>query len=694
MVRCQGFQPPLKPMSAPTLHDAILASLPRFSSIDPTALGAGIKALIADNEAALVQLLASDKEPTWESYCAPLEELNDRLNRAWSPVRHLHSVADSEALRAAYNEVLPEVVRYGTALLQNDRLCQAWRKLADSPAGSSLSAARKTVVSHALRDFRLGGIALDDTRRARFMEIQQRLNHLGTKFEEHVLDATRAWTWHTTDADRLRGLPPHLLHLAAQNAAERNLEGWVMTLDLPCYMAAMMYGEDRELRAALYEAYCTRASALGPNAGLFDNGPLINEMLQLRHELAELVGFENYAAYSLATKMAPSVPRVIEFLRDLAARSKPQAELEMTSLREFAREHLGLEPLEAWDVAFASERLRQHAFDISQEALRPYFPVQRVIEGLFSIVSRLFGVRFERVDGVDTWHPDVQVHRILDAEGDTLRGLFYLDLYARPGKRGGAWMDECLVRRQTATGLQHPVAYLTCNFTPPVTGQPSLLTHEEVITLFHEFGHGLHHMLTRVDEAAVSGINGVAWDAVELPSQFLENWCWEQEALALLAAHHETGAPLPAALFERMRAARNFQSGMKMLRQLEFALFDFQLHARPPLGLDVQALLDGVRREVAVVMPPAWNRFQNGFTHIFGGGYAAGYYSYKWAEVLAADAYSRFEEEGVFSARAGRDFLEHILERGGSDDAMALFRRFRGRDPSPEALLRHSGLLG
>ena len=681
-------------MPAPSPNDLLNASLPHFSSIDPAALASSIKTLIADNEAALSRLLDSATEPTWESLCAPLEELTDRLNRAWSPVRHLHSVADTEALRAAYNEVLPEVVRYGTALLQNDRLCQAWRRLADSPAAAALSPARKTVVSHALRDFRLGGIELDAASRARFMEVQQRLNQLGTNFEEHVLDATRAWTWHTTEAGRLRGLPPHLLHLAAQNASERKLEGWVLTLDLPCYLAAMMYAEDRELRAALYEAYSTRASSLGPNAGQFDNGPLIDEMLQLRHELAGLVGFETYAAYSLATKMAPSVPRVIEFLKDLAARSKPQAELEMANLRDFAREHLGLAPLEAWDVAFASERLRQHAFDISQEALRPYFPVGRVLDGLFAIVSRLFDVRFEQVPGIDTWHPDVQVHRIVDAADGAPRGLFYLDLYARAGKRGGAWMDECLVRRKTASGLQYPVAYLTCNFTPPVTGQPSLLTHDEVITLFHEFGHGLHHMLTRVEEAAVSGINGVAWDAVELPSQFLENWCWEEEALALLAAHHQTGEPLPAALFERMRAAKNFQSGMKMLRQLEFALFDFELHARPAAGLDVQALLDGVRAEVAVVRPPAWNRFQNGFTHIFGGGYAAGYYSYKWAEVLAADAYSRFEEEGVFSVRAGRDFLEHILERGGSDDAMALFRRFRGRDPSPEALLRHSGLLG
>ena len=680
-------------MNAPAVEPALPRGLPDFSHLDPATLDASIRALLADNEASIEALLAAADAPTWDSFCAPLEALNDRIQRAWSPVRHLHSVADTEALRAAYNAVLPEVVRYGTALLQNDRLCQAWRRLQDSPAAATLTPARRTVIEHALRDFRLGGIELDPARRARFMELQQRLNQLGTRFEEHVLDATRAWTWHTTDENRLRGLPPHLHHLAAQNAAERQLEGWVLTLDLPCYQAAMLYAEDRELRATLYEAYSTRASELGPNAGQFDNGPVIAEILALRHELARLVGFDNFAEYSLATKMAPSVAGVLTFLRDLAARSRPHAERDMAELRAFARATLGLEQLEAWDVAFASERLRQQAYSISQEQIRPYFPVVRVLEGLFTIIERLFGVRVEVVSGVDTWHPDVRVHRLVERDSGALRGLFYLDLFARTGKRGGAWMDECLVRRQTAQGLQHPVAYLTCNFTPPVAGQPSLLTHEEVITLFHEFGHGLHHMLTRVDEAAVSGINGVAWDAVELPSQFLENWCWEEEALALLAGHHVTGDALPPELVERMRAARNFQSGMKMLRQLEFALFDFELHGRDPAALDVQALLDAVRREVAVAIPPAWNRFQHSFTHIFGGGYAAGYYSYKWAEVLAADAYSRFEEEGVFSERAGRDFLRHILEAGGATDAMELFRRFRGRDPSPDALLRHSGLL-
>ncbi len=676
----------------PVSHlQAARARLPNFSSIDPASIAASIGELLKTNEIELDALIARDDSAGWEELCAPLEALNDRLSRAWSPIRHLHSVADSDALRSAYNSVLPEVIRYSSAQLQHDGLKAAFQRLHDAESFAELSPSRQQVVKHALRDFRLGGIALDGAKRARFLEVQQRLNQLGTLFEQHVLDATRAWSWHTNDPDRLRGLPAHLIHLAAQNAADQQRDGWVLTLDLPCYQAAMLYAEDRALRAELYAAYTTRASEQGPHAGKFDNGPLIDEMLALRHELAALLGFANYAEYSLATKMAPSTDAVVSFLRALAARSQAQATLEKRELETFAREQLGIAPLEAWDAAFASERLRQQAFDVSQEALRPYFPVQRVLNGLFTIVGRLFGLRIETVTGVDLWHPDVLCHGIFDANGE-LRGLFYLDLFARAGKRGGAWMDECLVRRQTSEGIQTPVAFLTCNFTPPVAGQSSLLTHDEVITLFHEFGHGLHHLLTRINEAAVSGINGVAWDAVELPSQFLENWCWEEEALAELSAHHETGEPLPKDLFDRVLAAKNFQAGMKMLRQLEFALFDFMLHARSPQGLVVQAVLDEVRREVAVLVPPAWNRFQHSFTHIFGGGYAAGYYSYKWAEVLAADAFSRFEEEGVFSPQAGRDFMTHILEAGGATDAMVLFRRFRGREPAPDALLRHSGL--
>ena len=669
-----------------------LASLPAFSLIDPAAVPARIADIVADNERGIEQMLDAGGPRTWDSVCARLDDFNDRLNRAWSPVRHLHSVADNDALRAAYGEALPMIVNYGTAQMQNDRLCAAYRELLESQAFAGLGAARQQVIRHAVRDFRLGGIELDSAARERFSAIQQRLNQIGTHFEEHVLDATRAWQWHTEDASRLKGLPDSLLHLAAQNAGQASRQGWLLTLDLPCYGPAMMYAEDRALREELYRAYCTRASDQGPNAGKFDNGALINEMLALRHELAQLVGFANFADYSLATKMAPSAAGVIGFLRDLAARSRPHAQREFAELGRYAREKLGLDTLEAWDVAYASERLRQDAYAVSQEALRPYFPAPRVIAGLFAVVGRLFGIDIARVDGVDTWHTDVEVFRIHDADG-RLRGLFYLDLFARPGKRGGAWMDECIVRRRTAAGIQQPVAYLTCNFTPPVAGRPSLLTHEEVITLFHEFGHGLHHMLTLVEEAPVAGINGVAWDAVELPSQFLENWCWEREAIDLLSGHHETGDRLPEAMFERLLAAKGFQAGMKMLRQIEFALFDFRLHVEYRPQLDVQQVIDDVRREVAVFMPPAWNRFQHSFSHIFGGGYAAGYYSYKWAEVLAADAYARFEDEGVFNRAVGTDFMTAILEAGGADDAMALFRRFRGRDPQPEALLRRSGLL-
>lgn len=669
-----------------------LATLPRFSTLDPATVPAAVAALVADNERAIETLLDEAGPPSWDGLCARIDDYNDRLNRLWSPVRHLHSVADTEALRAAYAEAMPTVVRYGTAQMQNDRLCAAYRHLLDAPAFATLSPARQQVIRHAVRDFRLGGIELDPAQRERFSAIQQRLTELGTKFEEHVLDATRAWHFHTEDPQRLAGLPESLLRLAAQNAEQAGRKGWQLTLDLPCYLPAMMYAEDRALREALYRAYSTRASDQGPNAGQFDNGPLIDEMLALRHELAGLVGYANYADYSLATKMAPSAAGVITFLRDLAARSRPHAAREFATLTRYAQEKLGLDTLEAWDVGFASERLRQEAYDLSQEALRPYFPAPRVIAGLFGVVGRLFGLDIAQVDGVDTWHADVQVFRIADEHG-RLRGLFYLDLYARVGKRGGAWMDECVVRRRHAEGLQYPVAYLTCNFTPPVAGKPALLTHEEVITLFHEFGHGLHHMLTQVDEAPVAGINGVAWDAVELPSQFLENWCWEREALDLLSGHHETGDTLPDELYERLLAAKGFQAGMKMLRQIEFALFDFRLHVEYHAQLNVSRVLDEVRQEVAVVIPPAWNRFQHSFSHIFGGGYAAGYYSYKWAEVLAADAYSRFEEEGVFNRAVGADFMNAILEAGGASDAMALFRRFRGRDPQPEALLRRSGLL-
>ncbi len=671
---------------------AALATLPRFAAFDPTRARDEVKAILSDNLSRIDALLDQADAPTWPTLVEPLDALNDRLQRAWSPLRHLHGVADTEALRVAYHELLPEVAKYHAALSHNDRLFRAYEALRASSAYPTFKQARRQVVDHALRDFKLGGIALDEASRQRYTEIQQALTARGARFEEHLLDATRAWEWHTTDPERLRGLPESTVGLAREAATRAGKQGYVLTLDPPCYLAVMTHAADRALREAVYEAYVTRASDVGPHAGRHDNSTVITEILALRHELARLLGFGNYAEYSLATKMAHSPAEVLEFLHDLARRARPHAERERAELERFAREILGLAELAAWDVAFAAEKLRQHAYAISQEQLRPYFPAPRVVAGLFEVAGRLFGVQVARVAGVEVWQPDVEFYRIADADG-RLRGLFYLDLYARPGKRGGAWMDECVNRRATDHDAQLPVAYLTCNFTPPLAGQPSLLTHEEVVTLFHEFGHGLHHMLTLVDEPPVSGINGVPWDAVELPSQFLENWCWEEESLALISGHVDTGATLPSELYERLRAARNFQAGMKIVRQLEFALFDFRLHVEYGPDLDVQGLLDDVRSEVAVLQPPAYNRFQHGFSHIFAGGYAAGYYSYKWAEVLAADAFGRFEEEGVFNPAAGEAFLHAVLEAGGAVDAGVAFRAFRGRDPEPDALLRRSGLV-
>jgi len=508
-----------------------------------------------------------------------------------------------------------------------------------------------------------------------------------------VLDATQAWSKSITDPQALAGLPPSALDLLQQNARQREQAGWLLTLEFPAYLPVLTYAEDRALRRELYEAYVTRASDQGPHAGQWDNGPIMEETLALRHEQARLLGFTDYTERSLATKMARSPEEVLRFLNDLAQRSHPQAQQELAELTAFAQEADGLKRLESWDIAYYSERLRQQRYAISQEELRPYFPAPRVIDGLFGVVERLFGVHIRPVSGVETWHPDVTCYEIREPDGD-LRGRFYLDPYARPKKRGGAWMDGCVDRMVSEGQVQIPAAYLVCNFTPPLEGRPSLLTHDEVRTLFHELGHGLHHLLTQVDQAAVSGINGVAWDAVELPSQFMENWCWEQPALDLFAGHWESGAPLPEALYARLRRARNFQSAMQMARQLELALFDFRLHRDydPARGPRIAQVLAEVRAQVAVVHPPAFNRLPHSFSHIFSGGYAAGYYSYKWAEVLSADAFSLFEEHGIFDPASGRAFLEQILERGGAVDANELFVAFRGREPSIEPLLRHSGI--
>jgi oligopeptidase A len=666
--------------------------LPAFDRIRPEHVEPAIDFQLAHNRTAIAALLQQQTSPTW-STVESIEELEDTLNRVWSPVSHLHSVADNEDLRKAYNACLPKLSDYATEMGQNRDLYNAYRAVAESTEFSRLDTAQRKLIENALRDFRLSGIDLEGAAKERYRAIQQELSQLQTRFEENLLDATHAWRKHITDRNDLRGLPESALALAAQNAKREGLDGWLLTLDSPCYVPVMYYAEDRELRREIHEAYVTRASDRGPDQGQYDNSANMERILALRHELAQLLGYPTYAHYSLARKMAKSPEVVMDFLNDLAQRSRPVARTEYEELRAYAADSHGLDKLEAWDVAFYSEHLRRHRFDISQEDLRPYFPVPAVIDGLFTIVKRLYGIDIRECAAPPIWHPDVRFYEILDDHG-ARRGAFYLDLYARPRKRGGAWMDECIVRRRTRTGVDNPVAYMVCNFTPPVNEQPSLLTHHEVLTLFHEFGHGLHHMLTRIDYSGVAGINGVPWDAVELPSQFMENWCWEREALALFARHHETGTPINDDLFKKMQAAKNFQSGMQMVRQLEFSLFDFRLHLEYS-GHDsaaIQSLLNDVRRQVAVVEAPDFNRFQHSFSHIFAGGYGAGYYSYKWAEVLSADAFSLFEERGLFDSDTGRAFLHTILEQGGARDPMELFVEFRGREPSIEPLLRHSGM--
>jgi oligopeptidase A len=669
-----------------------MRGLPPFPALLPEHVEPAIDAVLAENRARVDEILAGGGPYTWDNLVVPLEALEDRLNRVWSPVGHLNSVANSEPLRAAYNACLPKLSGYQTELGQNEALWRAFQSIADGPEYNRLAPGQQRLLDNTLRDFRLSGVTLPPEQKARFKAIQEELARLTSKFGDHVLDATMAFRLNLTDEARLAGIPETSRAMLRQNAEHDGKEGWTISLEFPSYYAVMTYADDRALRREVYEGYTTRASDRGPHAGQFDNTPLMEQILALRHEQALLLGFPSYAERSLATKMAESTEEVLGFLRDLGRRSLALAQQELEELRAFART-LGCDDLQAWDVSYYSEKQRQAKHAISQEQLRPYFPAERVVEGMFEVVRRLFGIEIRPVDGVPVWHPEVRFFDIYDNQG-ALRGRFYLDLYARPHKRGGAWMDDCMGRRLVDGTVQVPVAYLTCNFTPKVGSDPALLTHDEVTTLFHEFGHGLHHMLSRVDWLGVSGINGVPWDAVELPSQFLENWCWEREALDLFSRQHQSGEPLPEALFRRLLAARNFQAGMQMVRQLEFALFDFRIHLDydPAQGGRVQQILDEVRAEVAVVHPPEYNRFQHGFSHIFAGGYAAGYYSYKWAEVLSADAFSRFEEEGIFNGATGTAFMEAILEQGGAREPMELFVAFRGRKPQIDALLRHSGM--
>jgi len=678
-------------MSNPLLS---FTDLPPFSQIQPEHVKPAVEQAIADCRAKIEQVLDGNDQPTWDNLVAPIEEVDDKLSRVWSPVSHMNSVVNSDELREAYESCLPLLSEYGTWVGQHKGLFEAYKSIKASEAFASLTRAQQKTINDALRDFELSGIGLPADQQHRYGEISKRMSELGSKFSNNVLDATMGWTKHISDEAELAGMPESALAAAKAAAEAKQLDGYLLTLDIPSYLPVMTYCDNQSLRKELYEAYVTRASDRGPNAGQWDNTEIINEQLKLRYEVARMLGFNTFSEKSLATKMAENPSQVLSFLNDLASKAKPQGEREVEELRQFAKAEFGVEDLNLWDIAYYSEKQKQHLFQISDEELRPYFPEAKVVGGLFEVLNRVFGMSVKEREGVDTWHESVRFFDIFDAD-ENLRGSFYLDLYAREHKRGGAWMDECRVRRINAAGeLQTPVAYLTCNFNRPVGNKPALFTHDEVVTLFHEFGHGIHHMLTQVDVGAVSGINGVPWDAVELPSQFLENWCWEEEALAFISGHYQTGEPLPKEMLDKMLAAKNFQSAMFILRQLEFGLFDFTLHTEfdPDIGPRVLETLADVKAKVAVLPSLEWNRFSHSFSHIFAGGYSAGYYSYLWAEVLSSDAFSSFEEEGIFNRATGQRFLNNILEMGGSEEPMELFKRFRGREPQIDALLRHSGI--
>jgi oligopeptidase A len=660
--------------------------LPRFAELKAFHVAPAIDTLLEQARAAVA--LAERAPPAWEAFVTPLEDANERLGRAWGQVAHLHAVLDSPELRAAYNENLPKVTQYWTELGQNQALFDKYRALRASAEFAALAPARQRIVEHALRDFRLGGAELPAENKPRYAQIQEELARLAAKFSENLLDATNAWTLVIEDASRLAGIPADVLQAARQEDGR----GWKFTLHMPSYLPAMQYADDRALREEMYRASSTRASEFGK--AQIDNTPLIARILALRHEAARLLGYASYADVSLVPKMADSPSQVLGFLEDLAVRARPHAERDLAELREFAREELGLEKLEAWDLAYASEKLRQKRYAFSDQEVKQYFPEDAVLAGLFRLVETLYGVRAAPASA-PSWHADVRFFDLRDARGE-LVGQFYMDLYARETKRGGAWMDDARARRRRGEAIQTPVAYLNCNFPRPVGGKPALFTHDDVITLFHEFGHGLHHLLTRVEELGVSGIAGVEWDAVELPSQFMENFCWEWEVLRHMTRHVDSGAPLPRALFDKMLAAKNFQSGLAMLRQIEFSVFDMRLHCDfdPASRRSALELLQEVRERIAVLHPPEYNRFPNSFSHIFAGGYAAGYYSYKWAEVLSADAYGAFEEAAsVTDAQTGARFRDEVLAVGGSRSAAESFRAFRGREPRVDALLRHNGMI-
>lgn len=668
-----------------------VSGLPLFSQIDTQDIAPAIEKAI-ENCKAVIEEVVKNGQATYAQVVERIEDTDDILSKMWSPIGHMNSVVSSDKLREAHDACLPMLSEFGTWVGQNQALFSLYQQLRDSQEFTTLDEAQQKVVTNAIRDFTLSGVGLQNDKKKRYADIQSRLSDLSSTFGNNVMDATMAWTKQITDEADLTGLPDSAKAAAAQTARKKGVDGWLFTLNIPSYLPVMLYADNGALREEMYRAYSSKASDQGPNAGEFDNTANIDEILSLKQEAAGLLDFTSYAERSLATKMAKSTEQVTQFLSDLAKRSKPQAQDELKEIVDFASQQYAQKDLQPWDYTYFGEKLKQQKYAISDEQLRPYFPEKQVLNGLFEVVSRLYGLRIEQQEDVDVWHQDVSFYTIFDADNQH-RGSFYFDLYARDKKRGGAWMDDCRSRRRLPNGeLQLPVAYMVCNFSSPVDGKPALFTHDEVVTLFHEFGHGLHHMLTKIEAGGVSGINGVAWDAVELPSQFLENWCWQPEALSFISGHFETGEALPSELLEKMLAAKNYQSAMQMVRQLELSMFDFTLHQQSKDEKSVQQILDEVRQEVAVVIPPTFNKFQNSFGHIFAGGYAAGYYSYKWAEVLSSDAFGRFEEEGIFNQETGRAFLNNILEMGGSREPMELFVAFRGREPEVDALLRHSGI--
>ena len=666
------------------------SGLPRFTEFKPEYVTPAVDQLLADCRAAVAHAMDDATPAEWDAFASPMDDANEKLGRAWGQVSHLHSVMDSPELREVYNANLPKITIYFAELGQNEALFGKFKALAASAGFAALSMAQKKIVENDLRDFRLGGAELPAGQKVRFMALQEELAQISAKFEENLLDATNDYALFLDNAAELTGVPADELEAMRQAAETDGKPGWKITLHMPSYLPVMQYADNRGLRETLYRAYVTRASEFGKPE--LDNTALIAQILKLRREAAELLGFKSYAEVSLATKMADTPAEVLKFLADLGARARPYAEQDYAELKAFAASKLRLSDLQAWDNAYASEKLRIARYSFSDQEVKQYFPEHRVLAGLFKLVETLYGLHI-REDSAPVWHPDVKFYTLTDHSGQKV-GQFYLDLYARASKRGGAWMDDVITRRRKGGATQTPVAYLNCNFAAPVGGKPALFTHDEVITLFHETGHGLHHLLTQIEELGVSGINGVEWDAVELPSQFMENFCWEWDVLKHMTSHVDTGASLPKPLFDKMLAAKNFQSGLGTLRQIEFSSFDMRLHDDfdPNGGRSAMDLLNDVRREVAVMIPPDYNRFPNNFSHIFAGGYGAGYYSYKWAEVLSADAYAMFEENGVLSAEVGHRFWSEILAQGGARPALESFKAFRGREPTIDALLRHNGM--